>query len=248
MIERALQVAIQVGKRQLQLDDETYRGLLRRVAGVDSSTQLDDAKARAVLDDMRSKGFRDGVNAVSTKRRGGASHPMAKKARALWLALWNLDETETGSEAALTAFANGIVGKDDLRFCTSAELGRVVQGLKAWAKRVGLPLEGGAISGRRAVVREQWARLHKAGWATIAGNRGLAGYAHMTWCVPNSRAVDDFEAEHLDKVAAKLGPHVRQLRLGKRHQAKAHAEYCDSSGNEKALPGTPTRPAKASEW
>lgn len=218
MIERALQVAIQVGKRQLQLDDETYRALLKRVAGVDSSKELDDAAARAVLDDMRSKGFRDGVTAGSKHRRGGASQPMARKARAMWLALWNLDETETGSEAALTAFAKGITGKDDLRFCTAPELGRVVEGLKAWAKRVGLPLEGGALSGRRAVVREQWARLHKAGWATIAGDRGLAGYAHMTWCVPNSRAVDDFEAEHLDKIAARLGPHVRTLKLGRRHR------------------------------
>ncbi|MCX7366784.1 MAG: regulatory protein GemA [Alphaproteobacteria bacterium] len=221
MIERGLQVAIQIGKRQLQLDDETYRALLKRVAGVESSTQLDDTSARAVLDDMRSRGFRDGVNGGSKKRRGGASQPMAKKARALWLALWNLDETETGSEAALTAFAKGITGKDDLRFCTSAELGRVVEGLKAWAKRAGLPMEGGVLSGRRAVVREQWARLHKAGWAKVAGDRGLAGYAHMTWCVPNSRAVDDFETDHFDRVAAKLGPHLRQLKLGRRHRMEA---------------------------
>ena len=219
MIERTLQIAIQVGKRKLQLDDATYRDLLKRVAGVDSSTQLDDASARAVLDDMRSKGFRDGVDGRSPKKRTAAGQPLAKKARALWIALWNLDETETGSEAALTAFAKATTGKDDLRFCTDGELAHVVEGLKAWAKRVGLPLEGGALSGRLAVVREQWARLHRAGWAKVAGDRGLAGFAHGTWCVPNARAVDDFEAAHLDKVAATLGPRVRQLKLGRRHKA-----------------------------
>lgn len=99
MIDRSLQVAIQV-------DDVVYREILRRNGNVESSKDLDDAGARAVLDELRSKGFRDGVKAGSTLRRS-AQQPMAKKARALWLALWNLDETETAAETALTAFSQG---------------------------------------------------------------------------------------------------------------------------------------------
>lgn len=214
MIDRFTLAAIHVGKKQLGLDDDTYRALLHQVAGVASARELDGAGAGRVLAEMRRRGF-DGT---SKPRRSLASQPMARKARALWLALWNLDETESAKEKALAAFAKGITGKEDLRFCTATELGKVVEALKAWCRRIGLSLDrsNSPLEARRAVVREQWARLHAAGWARIAGDRGVAGYAHTTWCTPNLRAVDQMEAEHLDKIAARLGPLVRHHKCGRR--------------------------------
>src|SRR5436190_2088110 len=129
MIGRATTAAIHVGKKQLVLDDDTYRAMLHSVAGVTSSTQLDEAGADRVL--------------------------------------------------------------------------------------AGIPADGGgSLAVRHAMVREQWARLRKAGWARVAGAVGLAGYAHKPWCTPNSRPVDDFEARHCDKLAAKLGRYVRELKCG----------------------------------
>jgi phage gp16-like protein len=219
-LDRSLQVAIQVGRRQLRLDDVVYREILKRNGNVDSSKDLDDAAAQRVLDELRSKGFQPALKSGARTYRGRstAQQPLAKKARALWLALWNLDETETAAESALTAFAKGITGKEDLRFCTGAELTRVVEGLKAWASRIGCRLDGNPLDARRAVVREQWARLHARGWAKVKGDWGLAPFAHSSGCVPNARALDQLEAEHLDKLAAKLGPIVRMQRCGRRHQ------------------------------
>lgn len=213
-IDRAIVAAIHVGKGRLGLDDDTYRALLKQVAGVTSSKALDQDGANRVLAEMRRRGF-DGR---SKGRRGLASQPLAKLARALWLALWNLDEIESGHEKALAAFAKGITCKEDLRFCDQGELTKVVEALKAWLSRIGVQTDrGGKLGGRRAVVREQWARLHTAGWARIAGDSGLAGYAHSTWCTPNSRTVDDMLADHLDMLAAKLGPIVRGHKCGRRH-------------------------------
>jgi hypothetical protein len=153
---------------------------------------------------------------------------MAKKARALWLALHNLDETETGSEKALNAFAKGITGKEDLRFCTGAELNRVIEGLKAWAARSGVRLDGQPLDARRAIVREQWARLHRCGYAKVKGDVGLSGYAHFAHCTPNARSLEQMEAPHLDALAAKLGPLCRKLKVGRRHTDAADRDEAES--------------------
>ena len=48
--------AIHCAKRDLGLDDETYRLMLEQVAGVLSSRELDEAGRRKVLDHLRTKG------------------------------------------------------------------------------------------------------------------------------------------------------------------------------------------------
>ena len=51
-------VAIHVARRQLDLDDATYRALLRRAAGVSSSAEITTfTKADAVLDELSRIGF-----------------------------------------------------------------------------------------------------------------------------------------------------------------------------------------------
>lgn len=50
---------IHVAKKQLGLDDEVYRAMLRHVAGVESAADLDAAGRAMVLDHLRRAGFRD---------------------------------------------------------------------------------------------------------------------------------------------------------------------------------------------
>jgi phage gp16-like protein len=50
---------IHIGKAQLGLDDETYRAMLKAVAGVSSSAELDHAGRRRVLEHMRSRGWKN---------------------------------------------------------------------------------------------------------------------------------------------------------------------------------------------
>lgn len=52
--------AIHVAKKQLGLDDETYRLMLWSVARVRSAADLDHAGRQAVLDHLRARGFRPG--------------------------------------------------------------------------------------------------------------------------------------------------------------------------------------------
>lgn len=220
MIARQTQVAIQVGRRKLGLDDDTYRAMLKRIAKVTSSTELDQAGADRVLAEMRAKGFDP---AVKRRRRGVADKPMARLARAWWLNLWNLDELEDGSEAALNAFAKGITGKEALQFCSGPELNKVVEGLKAWCSRIGLSPKGNAMDLRRNLCREQWARLFKKGWARVEGDWGLGPFGFSYACTPNQRSFENFDKDHLDKLARELGKICRGQKVGRRHHQEEKA-------------------------
>lgn len=201
--------AIHAMVKEVGLTDDTYRDLLERVTGVRSAAVCNDEQLHQVVLELRRQG--------GGRKAGGrplANSATAKKARAMWISLHALDEIEDGSERALAAFVERQTGKLDLRFATDAEHGKVIDALKAMLRRAGVSMHAGipALEARRRVVREIWARLHKAGWARIVGDHGISGFAHATWITPNQRSVDQFDAFHLDALILRLGKQLRELR------------------------------------
>lgn len=197
MIPNATIAAIKIAQKQLGLDDDTYRALLKRVASVGSARDLDETGARRVMAEFERLGF---VNQVKTVRGGRDLRPLARKARALWISLFNLDEIENADDRALAAFAKRVTGKDALRFCDSNELNRVVEGLKAWGLRVGW-------SGQNALdlILLQLKRLRAANPAEVADVNMLA---------PGD----------LTRLGNKLGERMRRLKLGHRHHKSPTGE------------------------
>lgn len=200
--------------KELGLADESYRDVIERVAGQRSAALVEDGKLYAVVQEF----LRLGAGRKIKGKRPVAGSPMALRCRALWLNLWHLDELDDGSEQALAAFVQRQTDRQDLRFCNAEQLSDVIEGLKDMCSRVGLDMKqvGNPLVPKRNLVREQWARLHKAGWAKVAGDSGLAGFAHSTWCTPNARSIDQMEGPHLDKLAEKLGRMIRAQKLGRR--------------------------------
>lgn len=68
---RAELAKIHVAKKQLCLDDETYRLLLQEQFGVESAGELDDRQRRDCILYMQRCGF-TGTRGVATRRRGAA--------------------------------------------------------------------------------------------------------------------------------------------------------------------------------
>lgn len=58
---------IHLAKKQLALDDDTYRAMLWTVARVHSARDLDDAGRRAVLEHLKARGFRGRPRTRSTR-------------------------------------------------------------------------------------------------------------------------------------------------------------------------------------
>ncbi|MCC5780775.1 regulatory protein GemA [Nitratireductor sp. B36] len=124
--------AIHVAKKQLGLDDDTYRALLMRETGKNSAAKLTPNEQRRVIEVLRNQGFKPGSSASQKGLKG----KYAKKLQALWIAAWNLGIVRDRSDRALIAFVKRQAGIDHVRFVHHPEDARkAIEGIKAWMAR-----------------------------------------------------------------------------------------------------------------
>lgn len=136
---------IHVARRELQMDEPTYRTVLQSAGKSESLSAMNVPAMEAVLKHLKKSGFKVRVKG---KSRPLSTHPSDSKARALWLFLHELGVVRDPSEAALARYVRRIGGTDDLRwnrgyrrvdsgtnpgFKDRTEL--VIESLKAWAMR-----------------------------------------------------------------------------------------------------------------
>jgi phage gp16-like protein len=130
---------IHVAKKQLAMEEDSYRALLRRITGKDSAKALEIVELDAVLAEFRRLGF-SGAPDGKRKLRAAAHHPHVRKVFALW---WSLKPyLNDGSSAALRSFVarqtrcdltpDGVSSPD---FLNPEQANKVTEGLKAWLKR-----------------------------------------------------------------------------------------------------------------
>lgn len=120
--------AIHVAKKQLGLDDATYRSLLMRVTGKSSAGQMNEQERRNVVQELRRQGFRP--------VQRGLEGPFVAKLQALWIAAYNLGIVRDRRDAALIAFVKRQSGIDHVRFLQNADdARRVIEALKSWMAR-----------------------------------------------------------------------------------------------------------------
>jgi len=139
---------VQVGRRELGLDDEDYRALLESVTGARSAKGLKAAQLEAVVKAMKGIGFKVKVSAASGKRLSPASSakvqaPEVRKIRAIWITMHNDGFVRDGSEDGLGSYikrmttnSNGGAGIQRLDWLTSAQAERVLEALKKWHIRL----------------------------------------------------------------------------------------------------------------
>lgn len=116
---------IHIAKKDLGLDEATYRGLLWDRYHRKSAAELSDIQTADLIGHFREKGWR----------------PCSVRQRGLIFVLWHQLET-TGAvrhpgEPALLAFVEHATGKNDLRRLTVFEASRVIEMLKKWRERTG---------------------------------------------------------------------------------------------------------------
>ena len=156
--------AIHVAKRELELDDETYRAVLVRVTGKDSAKGMTSAEHDAVLDEFRRLGFK-GASKRPQRRLEG---PYARKAQALWIALFNLGAVADKRDAALLAFVERQTGIQRTEWLRDAEQGAaVIEALKKIAERHGVCW---TVTRRTAqVARQHGYQIASAQWGKLTG-------------------------------------------------------------------------------
>lgn len=128
--KRDIQI-IHIAKQQLNMDDAAYRDILFALTRKRSSTELDFAERKKVLDHMEACGFKR----TKPQPRKLADDPQSKKIRALWLDLHQAGKVRNPSEAALAAFVKRQTGRDALQWLNSREASAVIEELKKWLAR-----------------------------------------------------------------------------------------------------------------
>ena len=172
-----------VAKRDLGLDDDTYRAVLVRVTGKRSSKDMTDRERQAVLDEFVRQGFKPGSKS-SGKAGKALSGPYAKKAQALWIALWNLGAVEDKRDSALLAFVCRQTGIERTEWILDAKDGRaIIEALKSWCAREGVDWEVGTMAPDHArrngfqIALAQWEKLRPQEIRTMDKlGRTRAGY------------------------------------------------------------------------
>lgn len=135
---------IHVGRRELNMDEESYRLMLANIPeleGATSSANLSVPKLKVVLELLKQKGFKvvpkAGKSAVLTRKTNikQANDPQSKLIRHLWLELHNKGAVRDPSEAALNRFVLKRVQVEALQWLSTAQASQVIEHLKQWLKR-----------------------------------------------------------------------------------------------------------------
>ncbi len=130
---RSMIAMIHVARKDLRMVDADYRQALFERTGQLETNKCTDAQLGTMVDWLKSKGFR----AIPKKKT--AQHPMARKARAMWISLYQLGAVHNASEEALEGFARRQLKCEKLVWARQSDARALIEALKAMATRHGWP-------------------------------------------------------------------------------------------------------------
>ena len=128
---------IHVARRELHMDDDTYRLMLAGMRGLDGATSTADLSVPnllRVLEQLKQKGFK--VRPNKKAKRPLADDEQSKKIRALWLTLHDMGAVRDPSEEALAKYVLRMTKVAALQWLTAAQASQVIENLKQWMGRV----------------------------------------------------------------------------------------------------------------
>jgi phage gp16-like protein len=140
---------VHVARRELGIDDDAWRALLRQNFQVDSSKALDIAGLYRLVEHLKKCGFKvrhpgrtpgKGRGAARSRPLAGAAQALPgehAKIRALWLFMHKeLSLVKDPSEKALAAYVRRLTGVEALQWLDGKQSLRIIETLKKWAERV----------------------------------------------------------------------------------------------------------------
>lgn len=204
---RAMLGKVHIAKKQLGIDDDDYRQIVLDNTGKMSLGDCSDRQIATVLDVLKRKGF------VALPSKKAASHPMARKARALWISLYHLGAVHNRSDEALEAFAKRQLKCDRLAWANQREAFKLIEALKNMAVRAGwlqhCRATGKALSPMTLQTSLCSAILIKLKAAGVAPDDWALHDAAWKLCgIPNAKP-GGWTAEDYERLAVAMGRALR---------------------------------------
>lgn len=119
---------IHVGKRELGIDEDTYRDMLYEATGVSSCSNMTDEQLENVLRFFKSKGF-------NIKTDKPQTDPQAEFIRSLWREMNTQGIIKSGTEESLRKYIYRITGVEALEWCSIGQKRTIIETLKKWQIR-----------------------------------------------------------------------------------------------------------------
>ena len=131
--KRPLLAKIHIAKTQLNLDDEQYRDIVRRVTGKDSAAQCRYSQLVDLINEFKNLGWK------TPKKKAFRRTPSdcIKKIYALWGELQALEAVQSTDKTALDAFVKKYTGIDSVQWLLPDQQRKIIEILKQWIKRIG---------------------------------------------------------------------------------------------------------------
>ena len=131
--KRPLLAKIHVAKNQLNLDDDQYRDVLRRVTGKDSAAQCRYSQLVDLINEFKALGWK------TPKKKAFRCAPSdgIKKIYALWGELQTAGAVQSTDKTALDAFVKKYTGIDSVQWLPPEQSQKIIEILKQWVKRIG---------------------------------------------------------------------------------------------------------------
>jgi len=144
--------AIHIAFKALGISKEDACALKQSVTGKESAADMTDQQRKRLLARLAElqadAATAKGEKPAYTPKRQPAAHVAAAdlddrwaKARALWGALAAAGHVHTDTDAALTAYVKRQTHMDHWRFLNGHQVNSVIEALKRWCRRVGVPTE-----------------------------------------------------------------------------------------------------------
>lgn len=214
---RAMIATIQIARKEIGLIEDDYRRILVDVTGHASLTEFTEAQLVRVIERFKARGWKPKIAAGKAPKARPADHPMAKKARAMWISLHQLGAINNSSEQALEAFAHRQLGVERLQWADQAMGYKLIEALKTIGTRHGWDQDVTGVH-KDSRVKALRIRLCEA----ILAKLKRLGRASRHWSVEEaawylcgldrSLGAAIWDTSHLDLVAAGLGATLRIAR------------------------------------
>lgn len=203
---RSMIAMIHIAPAQIGMSEDDYRNGLFERTGKLSSKVCTDAELVKMIEWLKSKGFR----AIPKKKT--AQHPMARKARAMWISLYQLGVVHNPSDEALEAFAKRQLKCDKLVWARQSNARALIEALKSMAERNGWPQHNVVTQKVLAPIQ-----LQSALCGAILAKLKAKGIAPADWSIHDAQRklcgiekAEAWTAEDYQRLAEALGRKLRE--------------------------------------
>lgn len=132
MARDPLLAQIHIAKKELALDDDSYRDVLERVTGARSSKDLSPAQRRKLISELKRLGFKPQGKFSGRKI---SDKPYVRKVFALWGELRRAGIWRNSDIASLRAFVKKLTGVADPEWLTYPQASMVIEAMKKMKER-----------------------------------------------------------------------------------------------------------------